>query len=144
VRRLWADVLDAVKGRSRTAHALMMSSEIEGLAGQTLTISFRPALLAQRFAGEVSDTVIGALKEVVGVEFKVATMDSSGTAGARPPADPPPRPSAQVGPAPDDSEPDLDDSVDVAEDEVSDADDAALALLKENLGAQVIGEIDQT
>ncbi len=145
VRRLWADVLDAVKAKSRTAHALMMSSVIEGLSGSTLTISFQPPLLAQRFAGDVSDTVVVALNEVVGVEFKVATMDSGGAAGARAPSSEPTRPSA---PAPDsshdDTDSDLEDSVDVADDSPSAADDAALALLKENLGAQVIGEIDQT
>ncbi len=145
VRRLWADVLDAVKAKSRTAHALMMSSVIEGLSGSTLTISFQPPLLAQRFAGDVSDTVVVALNEVVGVEFKVATMDSGGAAGARAPSSAPTRPSA---PAPDsshdDTDSDLEDSVDVADDSPSAADDAALALLKENLGAQVIGEIDQT
>jgi DNA polymerase-3 subunit gamma/tau len=149
VRRLWGDVLDAVKKTSRTAHALMMSSEIEELQGSTLSISFQPPLLAQRFPGDVCDLVTAALKEVVGVEFKVTTMDGKGT--GKPPASPPPRPSGSataepppVVKLPDDPEDELADSDDIPESGEGSADEAALALLKEGLGAQVIGEIDQT
>jgi DNA polymerase-3 subunit gamma/tau len=145
VRRLWPDVLDAVKARSRTANALMMSSEIEGLAGETLSISFQPEVLAARFVGDVQDAVIGALKDVIGVELKVLALTGAGSAR---PTEPSSRPSAgesatEAATDNRDTEPDLDDSVDVT-DEPTDSEDAALALLKEGLGAQVIGEIDQS
>jgi hypothetical protein len=147
---LWGDVLDAVKAKSRTAHALMMSSELEGLEGSTLSISFQPPKLAQRFPGDVCDTVTGALKEVVGVDFKIVTMDGKGN--GKPPASPPPRPSetADADPAPaapsvvDVTEAELEDSEDIPDNGPGGADEAAMALLKEGLGAQVIGEIDQT
>jgi hypothetical protein len=145
---LWVDVLDAVKAKSRTAHALMMSSELEGLEGSTLSISFQPPKLAQRFPGDVCDTVVEALKEVVGTDFKIVTMDGKGT--AKPPASPPPRPSeaADAEPTPpavvDVTEADLEDSEDIPDSGPGGADEAAMALLKEGLGAQVIGEIDQS
>jgi DNA polymerase-3 subunit gamma/tau len=148
LRRLWGDVLDDVKKNSRTAHALMMSSQIEGLDGSTLTISFQPPLLAQRFPGDVCDTVTAALKTVVGVDLKVVTLDGNG--GAKPPATRPRRPSEAAAEAASESavaadpEDELADSEDLADSAGTDPDEAALALLKEGLGAQVIGEIDQT
>ena len=149
VRRLWDDVLDTVKSKSRTAHALMMSSEIEGLEGSTLSISFQPPLLAQRFPGDVCEMVTAALKDVVGVDFKVVTMDGKGN--GKPPSAAPPRPS-ETGAEPqvrapaavEETEADLEDSEDLPNDASGGADEAALALLKEGLGAQVIGEIDQS
>jgi DNA polymerase-3 subunit gamma/tau len=157
LRRLWDGVLDAVKQRSRTAHALMFSSQIESLEGKTLTLSFPTPTLASRFANDVADFVVEALKEVVGVDLILRTTSSARPASdppTEPPSDPatggqparlptPPTTSSAAGSA----EPDPDDV-----DEAGDADappppdpaDAALALLKQDLGAQVIGEIDHS
>jgi DNA polymerase III subunit gamma/tau len=157
LRRLWDGVLDSVKQRSRTAHALMFSSQIESLEGKTLTLSFPTPTLASRFANDVADFVVEALKEVVGVDLILRTTSSARPASdppTEPPSDPatggqparlptPPTTSSAAGSA----EPDPDDV-----DEAGDADappppdpaDAALALLKQDLGAQVIGEIDHS
>ena len=158
--RLWEAVLDAVKQRSRTAHALMFSAQIESLEGKTLTLSFQTPTLATRFANDVADFVVEALKEVAGVDLLLRTTSPARPAGEparaagdplaaatdqRPPASP--RVADPAGPSADSIDLDEDDV-----DEVTDLDapappdpaDSALALLKEGLGAQVIGEIDRT
>jgi DNA polymerase-3 subunit gamma/tau len=171
LRRLWDAVLDAVKVRSRTAHALMMSSQIESLEDRTLTLSFSTPTLATRFANDVADFVVEALTEVVGVALVVkttsggasvgrpttsaaasgprassaSTAPGSPAAGAEPPAAAgPPVAVIDLEAAAEHADPD--EEVDIAGDEASyrDPADVALELLKENLGAQVIGEIDRT
>jgi DNA polymerase III subunit gamma/tau len=152
--RLWDAVLDAVKRRSRTAHALMFSSQIESLEGKTLTLSFPTPTLATRFANDVADFVVEALKEVVGVDLVLRTTSASRPGGgssapASPDAGAPapePQPAAPV-PAEVsvDLEPDdVDEATDVEAPAPPDPADAALALVKEGLGAQVIGEIDRS
>jgi DNA polymerase-3 subunit gamma/tau len=141
--RLWDSVLDAVKQRSRTAHALMLSSEIESLDGATLTLSFKTPTLATRFSNDVADFVIEALKEVVGLDIALRAT-SGGAAGAvtGPPSGGSTRrttPVAEVEPEPEE--------IDITGAESGapqDPSDAALSLLREGLGAQVIGEIDQS
>jgi DNA polymerase-3 subunit gamma/tau len=163
LRRLWDGVLDAVKQRSRTAHALMFSSQIESLEGKTLTLSFPTPTLATRFANDVSDFVVEALKEVVGVDLLLRTTSPS-RAATDPPASPEPpaagdppaagEPASPRNPPPaappaaaESREPDPDDvdeAADVDAPPAPDPADAALALVKEGLGAKVIGEIDRS
>jgi hypothetical protein len=143
LRRLWDSVLDSVRTKSRTAHALMLSSQIESLVGNQLTLSFSSASLAERFARDVSASFTQALKEVVGVDLKVSA--TTGAGGAAPPSgstEPqryvPPTPAVEM------TADDIEDSDDVEDGAGTDAEASALALLQEGLGAQVIGEIDQT
>jgi DNA polymerase-3 subunit gamma/tau len=156
LRRLWDGVLDAVKQRSRTAHALMFSSQIESLEGNTLTLSFPTPTLATRFANDVADFVVEALKEVVNVDLVLRTTSPSRPA-AEPPAPPageapssdktsPNKPSsAAPAAAAADLDPDeVDEAGDVDAPAPPDPADAALALLKKEVGAQVIGEIDRS
>jgi DNA polymerase III subunit gamma/tau len=84
LRRLWDSVLEAVKQRSRIAHALMFSAQIESLDDATLTLSFPTPTLASKFAAEVADFVVEALKEVVGVDLVLRAVS-------------PPRPPAGIG-----------------------------------------------
>jgi DNA polymerase-3 subunit gamma/tau len=141
--RLWDAVLEAVKQRSRTAHALMLSSQIESLNGATLTLSFKTPTLATRFANDVADFVIEALKEVVGLDLTLrATSGGSAdvVAGSAPGGS-----TRRTTPAPEaEPEPDEIDITGVEGGGPQDPSDAALSLLKEGLGAQVIGEIDQS
>jgi DNA polymerase-3 subunit gamma/tau len=158
LRRLWDDVLEAVKSHSRTAHALMFSSQLETLEGTTLTLSFPTPALATRFANDVADPVIKAIKDVAGVDVRIKTISGPSTAGAASPPAPAPEPAAApAAPEPpaerrmpavvnvdevDDDDPD--DSVDVSDDAVAgDPDEVALALVKGQLGGTVIGELDQ-
>ncbi|HEX3823682.1 MAG TPA: DNA polymerase III subunit gamma and tau [Mycobacteriales bacterium] len=150
LNRLWSSVLDAVKQRSRTANALMLSSQIESLVDRTLTLSFPTPTLATRFANDVSAFVVEALKEVVGLDLVLVAV----SAGAAPQ---PARTSASASspsvsspsgaasqranePEPDEFDPSSESDAPTPED----ATDSALALLKKDLGAQVIGEIDQS
>jgi DNA polymerase-3 subunit gamma/tau len=146
LRRLWDAVLDAVKQRSRTAHALMLSAQIESLEDTTLTLSFKTPTLASRFVNDVADFVTEALKEVVGVDLRLRTTsggagDSTSTAATKSP-----KAATTVVPDP---EPDEIDVTGVEDGEGAvggpqDPSDAALSLVKESLGGQVIGEIDQS
>jgi DNA polymerase-3 subunit gamma/tau len=140
LRRLWDAVLDAVKLRSRTAHALMLSSQIESLEDRTLTLSFKTPTLATRFANDVADFVVEALKEVVGIDLALRTTTSDAAApGAAAPGG---RPAPEVSSDPEPDEIDI--SADADGPTPVDPSDAALALLKDRVGAQVIGEIDRT
>jgi DNA polymerase-3 subunit gamma/tau len=149
LRRLWDAVLDAVKQRSRTAHALMLSSQIESLEDKTLTLSFKTPTLASRFVNDVADFVTEALKEVVGVDLRLRTTsndgggDSTPTSGA---AAKPPKASAGAVPDPEPDEIDVTgaEGAGAADAGPQDPSDAALSLVKESLGGQVIGEIDQS
>jgi hypothetical protein len=148
VRRLWDAILDAVKSRSRTAHALMFSAQIVGLEGTMLTLSFPTATLATRFAADTSDLVTAAVKEVAGVDLvlRAVAADSPPTAGRGGGSRVPSAGDAgETRPSHVDlTAHDPDDVVDAADDDPVDPSDSALALLKEGLGAQVIGEIDRT
>jgi DNA polymerase III subunit gamma/tau len=140
LRRLWDSVLDAVRGQSRTAHALMMSSQIESLEGNVLTLAFSSASLATRFANDVSAILATALKDIVGVDLKVAAK-AGGEPASAPIGSAPQRPAA---PEPEVSAEDIEESEDVEGNSDVDAAASALALLQDGLGAQVIGEIDQS
>jgi hypothetical protein len=143
LRRLWDSVLDSMRTQSRTAHALMLSSQIDSLDGNKLTLSFSSTSLADRFARDVSATFTQALKEVVGVDLKVSATAGGGAAPAPPSSSEParyvpPTPAAEM------TADDIEESDDVEDGAGTDAEASALALLQEGLGAQVIGEIDQT
>jgi DNA polymerase-3 subunit gamma/tau len=154
LRRLWDDVLETLKARSRTAHALMFSAQIESLEGTALTLSFPTDGLASRFAGDVAEAVTASITDVVGVELRIRTTAGGGSAPARPSAppagetapQPPVEPPRRTAPTVDVTEvEDPDESVDITGDAVEgDPEEAALALLQGKLGAQVIGEIDQS
>jgi DNA polymerase-3 subunit gamma/tau len=152
LKRLWDAVLDAVKKRSRTAHALMMSAHVESLEGNVVTLSFKTATLATRFANDVADFVTEALSEVVGLDLKLRATSAGGApvggptagVGAASPYPSSTAPAEAPMPAADDEpdEVDLTDSEELESSPAVDPADAALSLVKDSLGAQVIGEID--
>jgi DNA polymerase-3 subunit gamma/tau len=153
LRRLWDAVLDAVKQRSRTAHALMLSSQIESLEGTTLVLAFKTPTLATRFANDVADFVTEALREVVGVDLVLRATSGGSTPAGSPasavalssPSEPPTAAdkhvSTEFDPDDDGTDPEAEVGADVP---FEDPADAALALVKEGLGGQVIGEIDRS
>jgi DNA polymerase-3 subunit gamma/tau len=140
LRRLWDSVLDAVKRRSRTAHALMLSSQIESLEERTLTLSFATPTLATRFANDVADFVVEALKEVVGIDLVLRAI--SPAAGS--PVSAVPHSSSPHARATDPESDEIDITADSDAAAPEDPTDSALALLKKEVGAQVIGEIDRS
>jgi DNA polymerase-3 subunit gamma/tau len=135
VRRLWPDLLDAVNQRNKTATALLRNAEPTAVDAKTLTVTFSTTQLANMFA-EKSVFLREALQSAVGVDLKI-TVAVAGPPQA--PAAASAGPSAPARPAPTPEEIDVTDSVDEPDD--APAHDP-VALLQNNLGAQVIGEID--
>ncbi|HTW19995.1 MAG TPA: DNA polymerase III subunit gamma and tau [Mycobacteriales bacterium] len=152
LERMWDPVLDAVKKRSRTAQALMFGAQPVALDEKSLTLSFQTPGLATRVASEFGDVVGAALKEVLGLDLVVRTTsgERGGAEPARPaasasPADAPPsgkgRPATAA--AAHEAEPEgSEDVIDLEGSTSVDPQSSALNLLKQELGGQVIGEID--
>jgi DNA polymerase-3 subunit gamma/tau len=143
VRRVWSDVLDAVRVRKRTPHALLLNAQVTAVGDTSVTVSFNSAALARQFDQGVNCEILrDALREVLGVDWTVATA----VTGAEPQL-----PSAPTGFAAGDSpaeEPAADDAPADGEPQRASArlsgEDAAMALLKSGLGAHVIGEVEQS
>ncbi len=132
VRRLWPDVLDAVKSRRRTPHALLSQhAQVTEVRGRTITVAFTGAALKRTFSvGANVDVLRDALREVLGGDWQVELRDA------------PPGGTANPGPGPPDSlgaatrgatEPEPS-----ADDEVMEPAGDAVALLQRGLGAKVI------
>ncbi len=100
---MWPQVLDAVKPRKRTTHALLSHAQVVEVTGSTLKLSFSTGPIARQFDAGVNPDVLGeALHEVLGVKWKVVTVVGAGEApgGAGRPAAPPPAMGASSVPAP--------------------------------------------
>ena len=134
VRRIWPDVLDAVKRRRRTTHALLMNVSVHAVDKGTLTLTIASEPLSRLLAQDVNtDAVRGAVQDVLGVTWRIQVVVDGGTGPAG--ADPGPS-----GPPPDD---------DPRDDEPSppsgggataaprlDPEEAAISLLQSTLGAK--------
>lgn len=143
VRRVWSDVLDAVRLRKRTPHALLLNAQVTAVTEKSVTVSFNSAALARQFDQGVNcDVLQEALREVLGVDWTVTTA----VQGAEPQL-----PSAPAGFAAGDAPTEEAPADDVPEDgepqrapaRVS-GEDAAMALLQSGLGARVIGEVEKS
>jgi len=139
VRRVWSDVLDAVRSLKRTPHALLLNAQVTAVTDKTITISFNSPALARQFEQGVNrDFLSQALRDVVGIDRTVTTAVQSTE---------PQLPAAAshgfaLGDSPTDDAP-ADDEPKEARGRAS-GEDAAMALLKSGLGAQVIGEVEQS
>ncbi|GAC1322361.1 MAG: hypothetical protein NVSMB13_00610 [Mycobacteriales bacterium] len=150
VRRVWADVLDAVKVRRRTARALLQDAQVSEVRGRSMTLSFQHATLARQFAGAENTAVLcEALKEVLGVEWQVECVVDGAAGGAAASVVPGSGQAAPTSPAtsPEGFAPGDEPGDEPGEDEPSAAprlsgEEAALALIQSGLGARVIGELD--
>jgi DNA polymerase III subunit gamma/tau len=141
VRRLWDDVLDAVKLRSRVAFTMLSQyAKVIDADAKSVTLEFTPSLFAKQFEEGKAEIFTDALKQVAGLDLRLVTVGA-----AAPPAAAPETPASRAEP-----EPEPDDIADEASEpgdgaaERQDPQDAALALLQSGLGAQVIGEIDHS
>jgi DNA polymerase-3 subunit gamma/tau len=137
LRRVWPEVLEATKGRRRTAHALLSQhATVVEVRGRVLVLAFDHAPLLRQFdLGGHSAVLVEALREVLGVEWSVETV--SGAAGSAE-HETPGAPTSE-GFAPGDAPAD-----DEAEGTKSGGSDDAISLLESGLGATVIGEVDST
>jgi DNA polymerase III subunit gamma/tau len=146
VRRLWDDVLDAVKLRSRVAFTMLSQyAKVIDADATSVTLEFTPSLFAKQFEEGKAEIFHDALKEVAGLDLRLVTVGAAAPLAAAPAT-----PASRAAAAAAEPEPEPDDIADEASElgegaaERQDPQDAALALLQTGLGAQVIGEIDHS
>ncbi|QYJ03682.1 DNA polymerase III subunit gamma and tau [Nocardioides panacisoli] len=94
VRRLWPDVIEAVKRRRRVTWIhLTNHSQVVGFDGATLTLGFTNTGARQSFEGGHLDVVKQAITDVIGASWRIETIDDAGAdPSAAPPPEPPPTP----------------------------------------------------
>jgi DNA polymerase III subunit gamma/tau len=110
LRRLWDDVLEAVKQRNRSAHAMLKEyAQLASVDARTVTLSFNNAAIARNFdSNGKADFFRAALREVAGIDLQVKVVSdrapAPGSAPSPPPAAAAPSPTAapQATTAPDD------------------------------------------
>jgi DNA polymerase-3 subunit gamma/tau len=92
VRRAWGDVLEAVKRRRRVAWMILINDvQVQSLDANILTLGFARDGDMKGFTTSGSDAVVqDALKEVLGVSWRVMAALGGGGQGA-PPASAPPQ-----------------------------------------------------
>ncbi len=93
VRRMWGDILEAVKQRSRVAWMVLMEGvEVASLQGDVLTLAFAKEGQRRGFTTGGKDAVLrDALKEVLGVDWRIdAILDNGSGQGFRSAPPPPP------------------------------------------------------
>jgi DNA polymerase III subunit gamma/tau len=145
IRRLWDDVLDAVKLRSRVAFTMLSQyAKVIDADATSVTLEFTPSLFAKQFEEGKAEIFQAALKEVAGLDLRLITVGAaappaapagSAASRSRSVTEPEPEPDDIADDAPEPGEPGA---------PRQDPQDAALALLQSGLGAQVIGEIDHS
>lgn len=106
VRRLWPEIMAAVKTQNRTAHALVESAAVTAVSVTegTLQLSTRFAALARMISEpRNSELLRSALRSVLGVDWRIRCAEDDGAAAARQEVPAPERrPAAQsAGPADD-------------------------------------------
>ncbi|ANY06493.1 hypothetical protein AFB00_09515 [Pseudonocardia sp. HH130630-07] len=107
VRRVWPEVLAAVRQRSRSTEALLVNATVRAIDGDTLVLAIGAPPLARRLSEQRNTDVISdALRAVLGVQWQVR-CDQGEAGGAarraapeRQPRPVPQRPSQQRGASP--------------------------------------------
>jgi DNA polymerase-3 subunit gamma/tau len=157
IRRMWVDILEAVKQRSKVAWIVLMEGvEVASLDGSVLTLAFANEGKRRGFTTGGKDAVLReALKEILGVDWRIEAVLDNGQGGRPSPPPPPPEPSgwepaAAVPPPPPEpveappvpEPPDEADEVDPEGDADAGAALTGMALIEQVLGGTVIQEID--
>ncbi|MEO6701644.1 MAG: DNA polymerase III subunit gamma and tau [Jatrophihabitantaceae bacterium] len=142
LRRLWPDVLDQVRSRSRRTRALLDNASIATVDGTLIRLAATSAPIAKMIGDESNLSVLrDSLGAVVGGGWRIEIgVDTGPSPTSPPPSTGPRQPTPQAAPAP--APPD-NDGVDEDADEVSgragtggDPEAAAIALLTDSLGAR--------
>jgi DNA polymerase III subunit gamma/tau len=123
LRRIWPDLLDAVNARSKTANALLRNAEPTAVDAKSVTLAFTTGQLAKMFADK-SDFLRDALRDVIGLDVAVQAVVGGGGGSPEPEVV---------------REVDVTDAADTAA-----ADTDPVALLQQNLGAQVVSDADES
>ncbi|WP_428339607.1 DNA polymerase III subunits gamma/tau [Mycobacterium sp.] len=160
VRTLWPTVRDKVRQRSRSTEAMLADATVRAVEGDTLVLSHESAPLAKRLSEQRNaDVIAEALKDALGVNWRVRCEAGGPAAAAAPEAPPaPPTPVERphrVVPPPSPAEATADDESDQRAEEESllaeanqddasaprrDPEEAALELLQTELGARRIDD----
>jgi DNA polymerase-3 subunit gamma/tau len=143
LRRLWPEVLDQVRGRSRRTRALLDNASIATVDASVITLAATSAPIAKMLSDEGNLSVLReSLAAVIGGGWQIAVVVDQGPAGMAPAAAVPPTNGKPV-PNPTPPVPSDDDGVDEDSDEVSglagiggDPEAVAIALLQDSLGAR--------
>jgi DNA polymerase-3 subunit gamma/tau len=153
VRRSWDAVLDDVNGRKRATKALLLNAQVLDVQGKVVTLGFTTAALARTFQNGTNEDVLKeTLQAVLGLDATlVITTANEQQPLASAPAAPSSAPSAapaapEPAPAPayegfapgDEIEPEDPDNP--QGERIAGGEDAALALLKDQLGGTVVEE----
>jgi len=152
VRRVWDTVLVRVKEQKRVTHARLSETQVAKIEGSRLSVSFTTPTLARQFSEGVHVEVLKeALREVLGAELDVVCVSGPGHSepgsGGAAPSGPQrggpraPAPPAHEGFAPGDEAAEDDAAEDDATVPVERGESAALRLVQQALGGQVVGTI---
>jgi DNA polymerase-3 subunit gamma/tau len=139
VRSMWTTVREKVRERSRTTEVMLTGAIVRAVEGNTLVLSHESAPLAKRLTeARNADVIREALKDALGVDWKIRCESGPGAAPLAQEADEP----AAV-PAPSQREVDEEDMLAEAGNDTSDTprrdpEEAALELLQNELGARRI------
>ncbi len=127
VRRIWPEVLEAVKRRSRRTHALLLNATVSAVDGETLVLAITSVPLARLLSEEsnIAQTQ-AALREVLGVEWRISYIQGTGADGGTASGDDP----RDDGP--------LDDGSPAGAEPRQDPEEAAISLLRTTLGARAV------
>jgi DNA polymerase-3 subunit gamma/tau len=140
VRSMWTTVREKVRQRSRTTEVMLAGAIVRAVEGDTLVLSHESAPLAKRLTEQRNaDVIREALKDALGVDWKIRCDPG---AGAPPPAPEPDEPVAAVAPPArdgDDEESMLAEAGnDTPDTPRRDPEEVALELLQNELGARRI------
>ncbi len=159
VRTLWPTVRDKVRQRSRTTEVMLAGATVRAVEGNTLVLAHESAPLAKRLSEQRNaDVIAEALKDALGVDWRVRCEAGAASPGPEAPAAAPPRTVERpvrrvIPPPPAPEEPPVDaESAQRAEEESMlaeagqddpsaprrDPEEAALELLQSELGARRI------
>ncbi len=146
LRRSWDAVLDATNERKRATKALLLNAQVLSLSGRTLTLAFTTAALSRQFqSGTHLDVLKESLQAVLGLDVDLALVVAGAASVAAPVSGGLAAPSSALpsyeGLAPGDEIEPEDPDLPRAERAVS-GEDAALELLKSELGATVVGSVE--
>ncbi|MDT5246346.1 MAG: polymerase subunit gamma/tau, partial [Mycobacterium sp.] len=138
VRSMWTTVRDKVRQRSRTTEVMLAGAIVRAVDGDTLVLSHESAPLAKRLVEQRnSDVIRDALKDALGVDWKIRCDVGSAAAAPSVPE------SESVAPSPPQRDDDEEDMLAQAGNDASEAprrdpEEAALELLQSELGARRI------
>ena len=146
VRRVWPELLSVVKRHKRTTEALLKNAQVHQLSNGVLTLTTSSPALARRLGDDLNrDVIREALSELLGVRWRVdAVVDGAGGASGPPVAPEVAREAARVAEAAEARELLAERAADVSAggdrepEPVVDPEQAALSLLRSQLGAHPV------